>query len=78
MSFLAARTAPPADWRDASLARIDGAAKPRAAVELAVVPTLRKLVVAAAELPALKTMTPGAWKAQVDKLAAPPAAAKPR
>lgn len=78
VSFLATRTAPPTEWRDAALARVDGAAKPRAAVELAVVPTLRKLVVAAAELPALTTMTPGAWKAQVDKLAAPPAPPRPR
>ena len=78
LSFLATGTAPPADWRDASLARVDAAAKPRAAVELAVTPTMRKLVVAAAELPQLATMTPAAWRAQVDKLAAPPAPVKPR
>jgi len=35
-------------------------------------------VVAAAELPQLATMTPAAWRAQVDKLAAPPAPVKPR
>ena len=78
LSFLATRTAPPADWRDASLARVDAAAKPHAAVELAVIPTMRTLVVAAAEWPRLASMTPEAWRAEVDKLAAPPAPLKPR
>jgi hexosaminidase len=78
LSFLASGIAPPAEWRDASLARVDAAAKPRAAIELAVTPTLRRLVVAAAEIPRLGTMPRDAWKALVDKLAAPPAPPKPR
>jgi hexosaminidase len=78
MSFLAAGTAPPADWRDASLGLVDAAARPRAAVELAVTPTLRKLIVAASEIPRLGTMSREDWKANVDRLASPPAPAKPR
>ena len=37
-------------WRDAQLAKLDEAAKPKAALELVIVPSVRKLVIAAAEL----------------------------
>jgi hexosaminidase len=76
VSYLATMTPPPADWRDAAIAKVEAAAKPRAAVELAIIPAMRKLVVATAELPRLRTMTREAWKAQVDELAAPPAKPK--
>ncbi len=72
MSYLATGVAPPAGWRETSLASIDRASVPRADVELVVVLPLRKLVVAAAELPQLGTLAPRDWKARVDTLAAPP------
>lgn len=72
ISYLATGTAPPAGWRDAALAQLDGAATPKAAVEFAVVLPMRKLVVACAEAAQLATMTRDAWKARVDTLAAPP------
>ncbi len=48
MAYLSARTAPPAGWAEASLARLDEAAKPKAALELVIVPSVRRLVTAAA------------------------------
>lgn len=49
LSYLATATAPAKEWREAKLARLERAAKPRAAVELAIIPTIRQLVIAAAE-----------------------------
>ncbi len=72
LSYLATGVAPPDGWRETSLASIDRASVPRADVELVVVLPLRKLVVAAAELPQLGTLAPRDWKARVDTLAAPP------
>jgi len=72
VSYLATGTAPPAGWREAALAQLDAAAKPRAALELAVVLPMRKLVVACAEMGQLSTMSRDAWKTRVDTLAAPP------
>ncbi|MCU1267821.1 MAG: Beta-N-acetylhexosaminidase [Acidobacteria bacterium] len=37
-------------WRDAQLAKLDEAAKPKAALELVIIPAVRKLVIAAAEV----------------------------
>ena len=71
LSYLSRGVAPPAEWRDARLATLDNAAKPKAALEFAVIPSLRQLVVAAAELPRLKETTPAAWRAQVKALAVP-------
>jgi hexosaminidase len=73
LSYLSRRIAPPAGWREAKLAALENAAKPKAAIEFAVIPTLRQLVVAASELPRLKQMTPAEWRAHVRTLAAPPA-----
>ncbi len=72
LSYLTSGIAPTADWREVSLARIDQAAKPRADVELAIIPSMRKLVVAAAELGQLAELGPSAWVARVETLAAPP------
>lgn len=72
LSYLSRGVAPPAEWRDARLAAIDNAAKPKAALEFAVIPSLRQLVVAAAEVSRLKETTPAEWRAQVKALAAPP------
>jgi hexosaminidase len=73
LSYLSRGVAPPAEWRDAKLAALDNAAKPKAALEFAVIPSVRQLVIAAAELSRLEQMTPTEWKAQVRTLAAPPA-----
>ena len=75
LSYLARGVAPPAEWRDARLAALDAAAKPKAALEFPVIPALRQLVVAAYEQPRLGRLMPAEWKSQVKALAAP--ASKP-
>ena len=49
LSYLTTRTVATTQWRDAHLLKLDEAAKPKAALELVVVPSVRKLVIAAAE-----------------------------
>ena len=49
LSYLTTRTVATTQWRDAQLLKLDEAAKPKAALELVVVPSVRKLVIAAAE-----------------------------
>jgi hexosaminidase len=51
MEYLRTRDAATAQWRDAQLSKLDEAAKPKAALELAIVSSVRKLVIAAAEPP---------------------------
>jgi hexosaminidase len=51
LAYLSSGDAPTAQWRDAQLAKLDDAAKPSAALELVIVPSVRKLVIAAAQLP---------------------------
>ena len=70
-SYLADGVAPTTQWRDAKLARIEQAAKPKAALEFAVIPSVRQLVIAAAELPSLQQLSPADWKARVKSLANP-------
>ncbi|HEV7905232.1 MAG TPA: family 20 glycosylhydrolase [Pyrinomonadaceae bacterium] len=70
LSFLTRGVAAPAAWRDARLAMLDEAAKPKAALEFPVIPALRQLIVAATELHRLKEMPPAAWKSEVKTLAA--------
>lgn len=71
MARLAAGDSASAEWRDAQLAKLDEAAKPKAALEFVVVTSVRKLVIAAVELPQLKTTTPAEWKTRVTTLAMP-------
>ena len=73
LSYLTKGVAPGGEWRASRLAALDEAAKPKAAVEFVVIQSVRALVHAAAELPALKQTTPGEWKTRVKSLAAPPA-----
>ena len=68
MTYLSAGVAPPSGWRAARLATIEQAAKPKAALEFAVIPSIKKLVVAAAELPQLKASTPAEWRKRVNAL----------
>jgi hexosaminidase len=51
VAYLSSGESATAQWRDAQLARLDEAAKPKAALELVIVPSIKKLVIAAAEKP---------------------------
>ncbi|HEX8180607.1 MAG TPA: family 20 glycosylhydrolase [Pyrinomonadaceae bacterium] len=73
VSYLSRGVAPSAEWKTARLAALDEAARPKAALEFAVVESVRQLVVAAAELPALKQTPPAEWHTRVKSLATPPA-----
>jgi hexosaminidase len=78
LSYISRGVAAPPEWRDARLAAVEQAAKPKAALEFVVVQSLRQLIHAAAELPRLGQLTPAEWKAQVKTLAAPaPPAPRP-
>jgi hexosaminidase len=50
LSYLKLGMPPPAGWRDASVAKVDEAAKPYGALEFAVVSSMKQLVLAAADL----------------------------
>src|SRR5262249_6733956 len=56
-SYVTENVAPTVQWRAAKLARLEQAAKPKAALEFAVIPSIRLLVIAAAELPALRQLS---------------------
>src|SRR2546429_2275750 len=77
MSYLSTGDAPTTEWRNAQLASLDEAAKPKAALEFVVITSVRKLVIAAAELPQLNSTTPAEWKKRVNTMASPPAPSKP-
>ena len=74
ISYLSAGDAATTEWRDAQLAKLNEAAKSRAALEFVVITSVRKLVIAAAELPHLRSTTPAEWKKRVTIMASPPAA----
>jgi hexosaminidase len=69
MSHLSAGHAATTEWRDAQLARLDEAAKPKAALEFVVITSVRKLVIAAAELSQLNSTNADEWKKRVNTLA---------
>jgi hexosaminidase len=50
LSYLKLGMPPPAEWRNASIAKIDEAAKPYGALEFAVIASVKQLVLAAADL----------------------------
>ncbi|HEX8919937.1 MAG TPA: family 20 glycosylhydrolase, partial [Pyrinomonadaceae bacterium] len=70
LSFLMRGVQPTAEWRDARLAMLEQAAKPAAALEFPIIPSIRELIIAAYELPQLKTMSPAEWSSHLKKLAA--------
>jgi hexosaminidase len=72
IAYIKTGLAPDAAWREASLARLDESAKPKAGLEFVVTNALRKLVIAAAEQSQLKSVAPAEWKKRVDSLASPP------
>jgi hexosaminidase len=61
---------PPDEWRASKIARLEAAATPKAAVELAIIQPIKELVIAAAEQEKRKTMSPEEWKKHVQSLAA--------
>lgn len=71
VSYLKLQSAPSTEWRQLHLTRLEEAAKPNAALEFAVIPSLRKLVIASAELPQLRSSTAAEWQKQINKLANP-------
>jgi len=72
LSYLKLGTTPTTEWRDAQLAKLDEASKPKAALEFVVISSVRKLVIAAAELPQLNSTPVTEWKKRVNTLASPP------
>ncbi|HUG53717.1 MAG TPA: beta-N-acetylhexosaminidase [Vicinamibacteria bacterium] len=57
----------PAPWADQAKTALLAAGRPRAEVELAVVPVVAKLALAASSLELLKTMTPEEWGRHLDE-----------
>jgi hexosaminidase len=73
VSYLDSGTTPPDGWQLKAMVTIAEAEKPKAsALEFPMLPGMRNLVTAAAELPQLKTMTPSEWKKRVNTIANPP------
>jgi hypothetical protein len=74
ISYLTTGVVPPAGWREAKISVLDEAAKPKSsAVEFAVLTSVRKLIVAAAEVQNSKKMSSIEWRKKVLELSAPPA-----
>jgi hexosaminidase len=73
LSYLSTRVTPTSDWRDAKLAALEEAAKPKAALEFPVVASVKSLVVAATEQPELNNLTLSEWKKRVATQASAPA-----
>ncbi|HZS05305.1 MAG TPA: family 20 glycosylhydrolase [Blastocatellia bacterium] len=69
LSHLSAGTAPSQEWREAKMAMIAQAAKPKAALEFVILSGVRQLVIAAAEAPQLKTTPQAEWIRRVKTLA---------
>lgn len=62
---------PSAEWRDAKLARLAETSKSKLPVELAIVQSVKELVIAAAEREKRKTMSAEDWKKMIKEMAAP-------
>jgi hexosaminidase len=71
LSYLTRRVNPPSGWREAKLAILQEADKPKAALEFPFVLSVKKLVVAADEQTALSTMSSTDWKKRIDDLVKP-------
>jgi len=70
LSYIASDVAPPEQWREAKIARLEKAASPKAEVEFAIIGPVRQLVLLAAELQNLKQIPQAQWKDRVRGLAA--------
>ncbi|HVF44612.1 MAG TPA: family 20 glycosylhydrolase [Pyrinomonadaceae bacterium] len=69
LDYLSAGLAPTNAWREEKLALVERAGKNDSDVGLAVLPSIRLLLVAAAESASLRTTPPAEWKARVMSLA---------
>jgi hexosaminidase len=70
LACLTGSKAPDREWREGKLAMLAQAAKPKpSAVEFAILPSVRRLVVAAIELPQLRGQQPLEWHKRVKALA---------
>jgi hexosaminidase len=65
LSYLKTGVTPGAEWRDARLARLDQAARPKAALEFPIIPGVKQLIIAASAQQQLKSMSPAEWKQHV-------------
>jgi hexosaminidase len=65
LSYVAAGLAPPDGWRDAKLAMLAEAAKPKAEVEFAMLEPVKKLIILADVKPTLKNIPHSEWKGRV-------------
>jgi hexosaminidase len=72
LSYFSSETVPPAGWREARVALLERAAKPKAEVEFAILGPIRKLIIAAAAMAELKTIPRSEWKARLQTLTAEP------
>jgi hexosaminidase len=70
--YLTSNVTPPPEWREAKVSLLDEASKPKAALEFPMVSSVKKLVVAAVELPQLKSMSSNEWRKRVSTLASDP------
>jgi hexosaminidase len=71
LAYFEAGITPPVQWRDASLLKLDEAAKPKAALEFVVISSVRRLVVGASELSQLKSTPAVEWTKRVIALSEP-------
>lgn len=71
-AFLEKNETPPAEWRDATLKTLAEITKPQAALEFAVTPGVKMLIVAAAEMPNLKDVAPAERRERIRRIAFPP------
>lgn len=72
LAYLRSRTPPPGSWLQSRLPALEEAAKPKGALELAILPAARELVFAAAELSSLQPTNREDWRRRVKQLANPP------
>jgi hexosaminidase len=70
MSHLSSGDPATIEWRDAQLAKLKDAEKPKAALEFVIISSVRELVIAAAELPELKSSSPAQWQKRIKTMAA--------
>jgi hexosaminidase len=64
---------PATQWREAKLARLDQAAKPKAALEFGNIQSVKLLVIAASELASLQQLSTAEWNTRVKAMANQPA-----
>jgi hexosaminidase len=72
LQLLELAATPDAPWRDAKIAVLDLAARPKAALSFPFTQSMRELVFAVMERSALQTEPPAQWRARIKTLANPP------